>query len=50
MPFVRIQHGQSLETMDYNPEALEIPATHRLKLFIDTVKFIPVLSSSNEFY
>ncbi|KAJ7861024.1 hypothetical protein B0H14DRAFT_2576362 [Mycena olivaceomarginata] len=37
VPFVRIPHGQSWELSHFDPEALHIPETRRLKLHIDHV-------------
>ncbi|KAJ7858248.1 hypothetical protein B0H14DRAFT_2577865 [Mycena olivaceomarginata] len=37
VPFVRIPHGQSWELSHFDPKALHIPETRRLKLHIDHV-------------
>ncbi|KAJ7468857.1 hypothetical protein B0H11DRAFT_2238707 [Mycena galericulata] len=37
VPFVRISSGQLLEEMTFNPEALDIPETCKLKIFVDNL-------------
>ncbi|KAJ7227028.1 hypothetical protein GGX14DRAFT_417860 [Mycena pura] len=37
IPFARITHGQALDAVNFNPEALEIPEDRRFKLFADNV-------------
>ncbi|KAJ7810921.1 hypothetical protein B0H14DRAFT_2578390 [Mycena olivaceomarginata] len=45
VPFVRIPHGQSWELSHFDPEALHIPETRRLKLHIDHPWTIDPLSA-----
>ncbi|KAJ7500660.1 hypothetical protein B0H11DRAFT_1996106 [Mycena galericulata] len=37
IPFARILHGQALEVVTFNPEALEISDDQRFRLFVDNV-------------
>ncbi|KAJ7445608.1 hypothetical protein FB451DRAFT_1412638 [Mycena latifolia] len=37
MPFVRVVHAQSVEAMEFDPEALEISVDRRLRLFVENV-------------
>ncbi|KAJ7718870.1 hypothetical protein DFH07DRAFT_973121 [Mycena maculata] len=37
IPFVRMQHGQFIDEMRFNPEVIDVPASLRVKLFIDNL-------------
>ncbi|KAJ7190313.1 hypothetical protein GGX14DRAFT_605996 [Mycena pura] len=37
IPFARITHGQALDAVNFNPEALGVPEDRRFKLFADNV-------------